>query len=42
LKICIETQDIHDISGLFDSIDDETAAERDPMTEAAANSIPEF
>ena len=38
----IETPDINNITGLFDSIEDETAAERDPMTEAAVNSIPQF
>jgi len=42
LGICIETQDINNISGLIDSIEDETAAVRDPMTEAAVNSIPQF
>jgi len=42
LGICIETQDINNIYGLFDSIEDETAAEQDPMTEAAINSIPQF
>lgn len=38
----IETPDINNITGLFDSIDDETATERDPVTEAAVNSIPQF
>jgi len=38
----IEIPDINDITGLFDSIEDETATERDPMTEAAVNSIPQF
>merc|ERR1719483_337143 len=38
----IETPDINNITGLFDSIEDETATERDPMTEAAVNSIPQF
>ena len=38
----IETPDINNITGLFDSIEDDTASERDPMTEAAVNSIPQF
>lgn len=45
----IETPDINNITGLFDSIEDETTGsastpttERDPMTEAAVNSIPQF
>jgi len=42
LGICIETQDINNIYGFFDSIEDETIAEQNPMTEAAVNSIPQF
>ncbi len=38
----IETPDINNITGLFDSIEDEAATDRDPMTEAAVNSIPQF
>jgi hypothetical protein len=38
----IETPDINNITGLFDSIEDETTTERDPMTEAAVNSILQF
>jgi len=42
LKICIETQDINNISGYFDSIEDETVAEQDTMTEVAVNFITQF
>jgi len=42
LKNCIETQDINNISGRFDSIEDETVAEQDSMTEAAGNFITQF
>ena len=42
LGICIETQDINNISGYFDSIEDEMVAEQDTMTEAAVNFIPQF
>lgn len=39
----IETPDINNITGLFDSIEDnENGPERDPITEAAVNSIPQF
>ena len=38
----IETPDINNITGLLDSIEDETGHERDPITEAAVNSIPQF
>ena len=38
----IETPDINNITGLLDSIEDETGQERDPITEAAVNSIPQF
>ena len=44
----IETPDINNITGLFDSIDDDNGngagqQERcDPLTEAAVNSIPQF
>lgn len=37
----IETPDINNLTGLFDSIA-EDEPERDPMTEAAVNSIPQF
>jgi len=40
--ICIETQDINNISGYFDSIEDETVAEQDTMTEALVNFIPQY
>ena len=42
MKICIETQDINNLSGYFDSIEDEVVAEQDTMTEAAVNFIPQF
>ena len=38
----IENSDINNIPGLFDSIEDVTAAEQDLMTEAAVNSILQF
>ena len=38
----IETQDINNISGYFDSIEDETVAEQETMTKAALNFIPKF
>ena len=38
----IETPDINNITGLLDSIEDENGQERDPITEAAVNSIPQF
>ena len=38
----IETLDINNISGYFDSIEDETVAEQDTMTEALVNFIPQF
>ena len=41
----IDTPDINNITGLLDSIDDQddmSVAERDPVTEAAVNSIPQF
>lgn len=38
----IETPDLNNITGLFDSIEDEAGRERDPITEAAVNSIPQF
>ena len=38
----IETPDINNITGLFDSIEDENGPERDPITEAAVNSILSF
>jgi len=42
LGVCIETLDINNISGYFDSIEDETVAEQDTMTEALVNFIPQF
>ena len=38
----IETQNINNISGYFDSSENETVAEQDTMTEAAVNFIPKF
>ena len=42
LKICIETQDINNLSGYFDSSENETVAEQDTMTKAAVNFISQF
>jgi len=42
LKIYIETQDINYLSGYFDSIEDESVAEQDIMTEALVDFIPQF
>jgi hypothetical protein len=40
--ICIETQDINNISGYFDSIEDETVTEHNTMTKVAHNFTSQF